>query len=77
MTHISFHGYILFCIQGFKNATRPEHNWGPALEENKTGKYGHDNMVFEAEGEKDGIKMENGIEMKKNGVSHDSITVQF
>ncbi|XP_048776373.2 sodium-dependent proline transporter-like isoform X1 [Ostrea edulis] len=67
----------LIRYRGFKNATRPEHNWGPALEENKTGKYGHDNMVFEAEGEKDGIKMETGIEVKKNGVSHDSITVHF
>lgn len=66
-------------LQGFKNATTPQDNWGPALDENKKGRYaiGQDNKGFEAD-EKE-ANLENGIEMKKkNGVTNgDSITVQF
>lgn len=64
---------------GFKNAITPQDNWGPALDENKKGRYaiGQDNKGFEAD-EKE-ANLENRIEMeKKNGVTNgDSITVQF
>lgn len=72
--------WLIDCLlQGFKNATTPQDNWGPALDENKKGRYaiGQDNKGFEAD-EKE-ANLENGIEMKKkNGVTNgDSITVQF
>ncbi|XP_061165216.1 sodium- and chloride-dependent glycine transporter 2-like [Saccostrea echinata] len=67
----------LIRYRGFRNATTPHDNWGPALEENKKGKYaaGHTNKGFEEDEKTE--KSENGIEMKKNGINHDSVTVQF
>lgn len=72
--------WLIDCLpQGFKNAITPQDNWGPALDENKKGRYaiGQDNKGFEAD-EKE-ANLENRIEMeKKNGVTNgDSITVQF
>ncbi|XP_062568817.1 sodium- and chloride-dependent glycine transporter 2-like [Saccostrea cucullata] len=67
----------LIRYKGFRNATRPHDNWGPALDENKSGRYlkGHTNEGFE--GDEKTEKMGNGIEMKTNGINHDSVTVQF
>ena len=64
--------------QGLRNATTPHDNWGPALEENRKGRYvvGQENKGFEAE-EKE-TKLGDDIEIKKNGNSNgSSITVQF
>lgn len=55
--------YIYF--QGFKNAIKPLESWGPALEENKKGKYAADNEGFELD-----LPVNSGkIEQLKNGAS--------
>lgn len=64
--------------QGLRNATTPHDNWGPALPENRKGRYvvGQENKGFEAE-EKE-TKLGDDMEIKKNGNSNgSSITVQF
>ena len=64
--------------QGLRNATTPHDNWGPALEENRKGRYvvGQENKGFEAE-EKE-TKLGDDMEIKKNGNSNgSSISVQF
>ena len=48
---------LSYIFQGFKNASKVESNWGPALPENRTGRYA-DTLVDVAHSEK----------IEKNGV---------